>query len=129
MGAYLDNAATSWPKPEAVYQAVDHFMREVGATPGRAGHWREEEARRIADEARAALARLFHAPAPQGVAFTMIGAGMAKRRIEKTLIVLDEHEVRHVVQLDRRNDPEEILRFVREVIAERVEAALRMRCG
>jgi selenocysteine lyase/cysteine desulfurase len=73
MGAYLDNAATSWPKPEAVYQAVDHFMREVGATPGRAGHWREEEARRIADEARAALARLFHAPDPQGVAFTMNG--------------------------------------------------------
>ena len=73
MGAYLDNAATSWPKPEAVYQAVDHFMREVGATPGRAGHWREEGARRIADEARAALARLFHAPDPQGVAFTMNG--------------------------------------------------------
>jgi selenocysteine lyase/cysteine desulfurase len=34
MGVYLDNAATSWPKPEPVYQAVDHFMREVGATPG-----------------------------------------------------------------------------------------------
>jgi len=73
MSAYLDNAATSWPKPEAVYRAVDHFMREVGATPGRAGHWREEEARCIADEARAALARLFHAPDPQGVAFTMNG--------------------------------------------------------
>jgi cysteine desulfurase family protein len=73
MSAYLDNAATSWPKPEAVYQAIDHFMREVGATPGRGGHWREEEAQRIADEARAALARLFHAPDPQGVAFTMNG--------------------------------------------------------
>ena len=71
MSVYLDNAATSWPKPEAVYQAVDHFMREVGATPGRGGHWREEEASRIADEARAALARLFHAPDPQGVVFTM----------------------------------------------------------
>jgi hypothetical protein len=54
---------------------------------------------------------------------------MAKQRIEKTLIILDEHEMRHVVQLDRRNDPEEILRFVREVIAERVETALRKRCG
>ena len=71
MSAYLDNAATSWPKPETVYQAVDHFMREVGATPGRGGHWREEEAARIADEARAALAQLFNAPDPAGIAFTM----------------------------------------------------------
>ena len=71
MNAYLDNAATSWPKPEAVYQAVNHFMREIGATPGRGGHRREEEAARIADEARAALAELFHAPDPNGVAFTM----------------------------------------------------------
>ncbi len=71
MDVYLDNAATSWPKPEAVYQAIDHFMREIGATPGRGGHWREEEAQRIADEARAALAQLFNAPDPQGVAFTL----------------------------------------------------------
>jgi cysteine desulfurase family protein len=71
MSAYLDNAATSWPKPESVYQAVERFMREVGATPGRGGHRREEESARIADEARAALAELFHAPDPDGVAFTM----------------------------------------------------------
>ncbi len=71
MTIYLDNAATSWPKPETVYQAVDHFMRQVGATPGRGGHRREEEALRIADEARQALARLFNAPDPQGVVFTM----------------------------------------------------------
>ncbi len=71
MGAYLDNAATSWPKPESVYQAVDNFMRHVGATPGRGGHWREEEAQRIATEARRAIARLVHAPAPEGVIFTM----------------------------------------------------------
>jgi len=71
MDAYLDNAATSWPKPETVYQAVDRFMREVGATPGRGGHRREEEAARIADDSRAALAELFHAPDSQGVAFTM----------------------------------------------------------
>ncbi len=71
MTIYLDNAATSWPKPEAVYHAVDRFMREVGATPGRGGHRREEEAQHIADEARDALAHLFHAPDPQGVAFAM----------------------------------------------------------
>jgi cysteine desulfurase family protein len=71
MNVYLDNAATSWPKPEAVYRAVDDFMRRVGATPGRGGHRREEEAQRIADEARTALAELFHAPDPKGVVFTL----------------------------------------------------------
>jgi len=49
MDAYLDNAATSWPKPESVYRAVSRFMRLVGATPGRSGHRREEEAARICD--------------------------------------------------------------------------------
>jgi len=71
MGAYLDNAATSWPKPEAVYRAVSRFMRRVGATPGRGGHRREEEAARIADCARGALAQLFNAPTPSGVIFTL----------------------------------------------------------
>jgi len=70
MGVYLDNAATSWPKPEAVYLAVDHFMREVGATPGRGGYQQEEEALQIADETRSILAQLFHAPDSQGVVFT-----------------------------------------------------------
>ncbi len=71
MGAYLDNAATSWPKPESVYRAVSRFMRRVGATPGRGGHRREEEAARIADNARATLAQLFNAPSPAGVIFTL----------------------------------------------------------
>ena len=35
---YLDNAATSFPKPEPVYQALDHFARTSLANPGRAGH-------------------------------------------------------------------------------------------
>ncbi|MBC7242346.1 MAG: aminotransferase class V-fold PLP-dependent enzyme [Anaerolineae bacterium] len=71
MAVYLDNAATSWPKPESVYRAVEDFMRNVGATPGRGGHWREEQAQRIATEARQAIAQLVNAPAPEGVIFTM----------------------------------------------------------
>jgi len=71
MDAYLDNAATSWPKPESVYRAVSRFMRLVGATPGRSGHRREEEAARICDSARGSLAQLFNAPSPDGVIFTL----------------------------------------------------------
>lgn len=35
---YLDNAATSWPKPDAVYQAVDRYQREIGAPAGRGAY-------------------------------------------------------------------------------------------
>jgi len=92
MAVYLDNAATSWPKPETVYRAVDHFMREVGCTPGRGGHRREEEAQRIADETRAALAQLFHAPDPQGVAFTL-NATQAINMALKGLLLPGDHVV------------------------------------
>jgi hypothetical protein len=54
---------------------------------------------------------------------------MAKQRIEKTLIILDEQEVHRVMQLARRDDAQKIYDFVQEVIARKVEAALRMRCG
>jgi hypothetical protein len=54
---------------------------------------------------------------------------VAKERIEKTLITLDEEEVRLVLLLAQRNDPDEILQFVTRVIAKKVEAALRRRCG
>lgn len=54
---------------------------------------------------------------------------MGKERIEKTLIILDEDEVRQVMRLAQQNDPQAIYEFVKEVIAKRVEAALRMRCG
>lgn len=54
---------------------------------------------------------------------------MAKQRIEKTLIVLDEDEARRVLQLASQDAPQEIYEFVRDVIAKRVEAALRNRCG
>lgn len=54
---------------------------------------------------------------------------MTKQRIEKMLIIMDENEVRQVMFLARQGDIEAIYRFVRDVIAKRVEDALRKRCG
>lgn len=56
---YLDNAATSWPKPEAVYQAMDSLMRNTGASPGRSGHLMSLTAARIVHETREALCEFF----------------------------------------------------------------------
>ncbi len=53
---------------------------------------------------------------------------MAKQRIEKTLIVLEETEVRQVFQIAQRNDPQEIQRYMMKVFIKKVEAVLRRRC-
>jgi cysteine desulfurase family protein len=68
---YLDNAATTWPKPEAVYRAIDTAMREHGANPGRGAYRMSVEAETLVDDTRQAVARLFNAPAPERVIFTL----------------------------------------------------------
>lgn len=59
MSIYLDNAATSHPKPESVYRAVDHALREIGASPGRGGYRAAMDASRLVFDARETLAELF----------------------------------------------------------------------
>ena len=66
---YLDNAATSWPKPPEVLAAVQHYMAEVGANPGRAGHFRAAEAGRLVFQARRAVADLLGLRNPMRVVF------------------------------------------------------------
>ena len=66
---YFDNAATSWPKPPGVAEAMAHFLNEVGANPGRAAHRRAVEAGRTLYDAREAVSELFHAPDPLRLVF------------------------------------------------------------
>src|SRR6185369_3652240 len=61
MPIYLDNAATTFPKPESVYQAMDRTSREVGVAPNRGGYRQSLEAARVLFEARESLASLFGA--------------------------------------------------------------------
>jgi len=66
---YLDNAATSWPKPEEVYTAVDRYLRENGAPAGRSTYSQATEVEGTIAAARAALARLIGAQNPRQVIF------------------------------------------------------------
>jgi hypothetical protein len=54
---------------------------------------------------------------------------MAKDRIEKTLVVFTEEEVRQILELARRDDDEEIRQFMLKVFIKKVEQILRRRCG
>jgi cysteine desulfurase / selenocysteine lyase len=62
---YLDNAATSFPKPEAVYVALDAFARTSLANPGRAGHRMATDAERMLDGTRNVLNQFFRGDAPE----------------------------------------------------------------
>ena len=68
---YLDNAATSFPKPEVVYQALDRFARTSLANPGRAGHRMAVAAEQSLESARHALNQLFRGESPERWIFTL----------------------------------------------------------
>jgi cysteine desulfurase/selenocysteine lyase len=68
---YLDNAATSFPKPPQVMEAMIHYMKEVGANPGRSGHQLSLDASRIVQHTRESLATLFNSTDPTRIVFTM----------------------------------------------------------
>src|SRR5437016_734859 len=71
MMIYLDNAATSFPKPESVYQALDRFARTELANPGRAGHRMAIGSERTLDDARHALNQFFNGEGPDRWIFTL----------------------------------------------------------
>ncbi|MEW4566277.1 aminotransferase class V-fold PLP-dependent enzyme [Tautonia sp. JC769] len=68
---YLDNAATSFPKPESVYQTLDRFARTQLANPGRSGHRMATEAERALDQARHTLNQFFNGEEPERWIFTL----------------------------------------------------------
>ena len=67
---YLDNAATSFPKPPAVIRAMAGTLQKLGGNPGRAGHRISLCAGRIVQNCRELLAENFGAPDAEHVIFT-----------------------------------------------------------
>ena len=66
---YLDNGATSFPKPEEVYTFMDGFYRSRGVNPGRSGCDLSREAGEMVDETRKLLTDLFHGKDPDRLCF------------------------------------------------------------
>lgn len=67
---YFDNAATSYPKPESVYQRIDYILRHIGGNPGSSSHRMAIDAGRVIFEARESAARLFNIQNAERIAFT-----------------------------------------------------------
>ena len=68
---YLDNAATSYPKPREVLSALSHTLENEGGNPGRSSHALSLAAAERIDETRIALAALIGADDPSHILFTM----------------------------------------------------------
>ena len=67
---YLDNAATSWPKPESVYDAVSEAIKR-GGNPGRGSSQQAKAAADVLTEARTAVAQMFHIADSSRIIFTL----------------------------------------------------------
>lgn len=92
---YLDNAATSFPKPESVYQALDRFARNDLANPGRAGHKMALAAERCLDDGRHILNQFFHGVSPDRFIFTLNCTDALNMAFKGVL-----HEGDHVITSD-----------------------------
>jgi len=67
---YLDNAATSWPKPPEVLKAMTDVLERAGGNPGRSGHRLSIAAARVIYDTREEIARFFSVSDPLRVIFT-----------------------------------------------------------
>lgn len=70
---YLDNAATSFPKPDSVYAAMDDYNRNRGAPVGRGAYRKSIELQSSIDQCRKHAAKLLGAARPEEIAFTFNG--------------------------------------------------------
>ena len=70
MEVYLDNAATSYPKPEIVYEKMFAFMKKIGVSAGRGAYQKAFEADRLVFETRKSLAELFNIDDLTRIVFT-----------------------------------------------------------
>ncbi|SMB98264.1 cysteine desulfurase family protein [Thermanaeromonas toyohensis ToBE] len=89
---YLNNAATSWPKPEDVYRAADYTLRHLAGSPGR-GHssWSLETGQTLV-ETRELLATLFNIQEPEHIIFTS-GATMSLNLALKGFLNPGDHVI------------------------------------
>jgi len=67
---FLDNGATSYPKPEEVYTFMDHFYRHFGVNPGRSGYDLCMEAGEVVEDTRKLMTEFFNGKDPNRLCFS-----------------------------------------------------------
>ena len=121
MTLYLDNAATSFPKPEAVYTAMDRVARTSAANPGRAGHRMALASQRVLDVLRQSLAELFGAPDPNRVVLTLNATDALNMAI-KGLLREGDHVLTTVLEHNSVSRPLRALEQAGTIAVDRLQA-------
>ena len=96
--AYFDNAATTYPKPNEVYNFMDNFYRNNGGSAGRGDYALANNAKGIIEETRKLIQDLLHCPVKQviftptaTIALNMIIQGVIARGAKRIYISPFEH--------------------------------------
>lgn len=119
---YLDNAATTWPKPDSVYRAVDRYQRELGASPARGVYAESVQADGILHATRAALNDWLDGQRAEHVVFALNGTDALNLAIHG-LLRPGDHAVTSVV------DHNSVLRPLRWLEERGVVEVTRVDCG
>ncbi len=95
---YMDNAATSFPKPEAVHEAMAHYAKNLGASPGRGAYFESREAGRLMNQCRTRINQLINGEKPEHVVFTLNTSDALNLGIRGILKPLENRDKRqHVI--------------------------------
>jgi cysteine desulfurase/selenocysteine lyase len=119
MITYLDAAATTHPKPDAVYEKSDRFLRDCGVSAERASHRLARTAGEAVAAARRTVAKLIHAPDATRVVFTR-GATESLNVALKGLLEPGDHVVTTALEHNSVNRPLATLARTRQVAVARV---------
>lgn len=92
MSIYLDNSATSFPKPPAVVKAISDYLNKYAASPGRSAHTLSVRAARAVFETRELLAAFFNLDDSERVVFTA-NATLALNMAIKGLLKKGDHVI------------------------------------
>jgi cysteine desulfurase family protein len=111
---YLDNAATSWPKPAAVYEAVDDYQRHFGAPAGRSGYAEAVTVTQEVAAARLKVARLVDLSDPAHLIFTANGTDSLNLVIHG-LLKAGDHVITSVVEHNSVLRPLQLLEDIGQV--------------
>src|SRR5688572_14634138 len=91
---YLDNAATSFPKPRAVLDAMNRYAMELGASAGRGAYLEAIESGKLIETCRRRLNQLFNGAGPSQFVFTLNCTEALNLAIKG---LIDPHERGHAI--------------------------------
>lgn len=89
---YLDNASTSHPKPDAVWEIIREYIQHIGASPGRSGSHLARRAEELVKDCRRQLATLLGAQDADNIVFT-VNATHALNTIIKGVLKQGDHVI------------------------------------